>query len=110
MRAGRLKHRISLEKPVKKQDPDSGEIVDSWQKVADLWAEIAPASVREFVAAQATQSEVTGRIVIRYRPDITNKFRITHKGRIYNIHGVLSDPDTGLDYLTLPVSEGVKNG
>ena len=34
--------------------------------------------------------------------------RIDHGGKIYNILGVLSDKESGMDYLTLPCSEVVE--
>ena len=36
--------------------------------------------------------------------------RILHRGKIYNIEGVLPDDESGLQWLTLPYSEGVKDG
>ena len=110
MQAGKLRHRITLQKPVKAQSPATGAIVNSWADVATLWADINDLSVREFVAAQAGQSEVTSRITIRYRDDVTNKHRILYRGRIYNIQGVLADDKSGSEYLTLPCSQGVNDG
>lgn len=111
MRAGKLRHRIRIERPGYTQDPITGEIRHEWELVADkVPAAIEPLSAREFIAAQAAQSEVTARIVIRRRDDIDATMRIIHRGRIYNIHGVLPDPKSGLEYLTLPCSEGVNDG
>lgn len=110
MQAGKLRHRVSLQKPVKTQNPSTGAVVNSWQETAKLWAEVAPLSAREFVAAQATQSEVTTRITIRFRNDVTPRHRIVYAGKIYNIEGVLADDKSGRDYLTLPCSEGVNDG
>lgn len=110
MHAGKLRHRVSLQKPVKTQNPSTGAVVNSWQETAKLWAEVAPLSAREFVAAQATQSEVTTRITIRFRSDVTPKNRIVYAGKIFNIEGVLADDKSGRDYLTLPCSEGVNDG
>ncbi|WP_084999597.1 phage head closure protein [Cronobacter sakazakii] len=110
MQAGKLRHRITLQKPVKKQSPTTGAIINTWEDVATLWADVVDLSVREFVAAQAGQNEVTSRITIRYRQDVTNKHRILYRGRIYNIHGVLADDKSGLEYLTLPCSQGVNDG
>ncbi|HEJ7889809.1 TPA: phage head closure protein [Serratia liquefaciens] len=110
MQAGKLRHRIILQKPVKVQDPTSGEMIDTWQDVSNLWAEVSPLSAREFVAAQAMQNAVTTRIKIRYRRDISVKYRILFRGNIFNIEGVLPDPDSGLEYLTLPCSEGTNDG
>lgn len=110
MKAGGLNKRVVLEAPVESQDASTGAVSVSWAKVADLWAGIHPASVRDFIAAGVAQSAVAGRIVIWYRPGVTPKMRIRHGGKIYNILGVLPDEDTGLEYLTLPYSEGVNEG
>jgi len=81
--------------------------VEVWGKVP---ASVEPFSAREFIAAAATQNEVTARIGIRKRAGVDPTMRIIHRGKIYNIEGVLPDPKSGLDYLTLPCSEGVDDG
>jgi len=108
--AGRLRHRVVLQNPVETQDQDNGSVIVSWQDVATLWASIEPLSAREFVVAQAEDSKVTTRITIRYRSNINAKMRLYHaaKDQYYNIEGVLSDKDSGLEYITLPCSEGVR--
>lgn len=109
--AGRLRHRVRIERPSYEQDPLTGEMKKDWELVADkVPAAIEPLSAREFIAAQAAQSAVTARIVIRHRPGIDATMRVLHRGRVYNIHGVLADPVSGLEYLTLPCSEGVNDG
>lgn len=108
--AGRLRHRVTIQQPVHTQDPDTGAMTTTWADVAEVAAEVAPMSVREFIASAAMQSQVTARITIRYRPGIDASMRVVHKDRIYNIQGVLSDPESGLEYLTLPCSEGTNEG
>lgn len=110
MKAGPLRHRVMLQEPVKSQDPETGAIIDSWDDVKSIWAEVTPVSARDFVAAQAYQNQITSRIKIRYRTGISDKHRILFRGNIYNIEGVLPDPDSGLEYLTLPCSSGVNDG
>uniref|UniRef100_UPI001F4AE784 phage head closure protein n=1 Tax=Klebsiella pneumoniae TaxID=573 RepID=UPI001F4AE784 len=51
----------------REQNPTTGAVINTWRDVATLWAEVAPLSAREFIAAQASQGEVTTRITIRYR-------------------------------------------
>jgi SPP1 family predicted phage head-tail adaptor len=72
MQAGKLRHRITLQEPVKEQNPTTGAVINTWRDVATLWAEVAPLSAREFIAAQASQGEVTTRITIRYRESPAN--------------------------------------
>lgn len=110
MQAGKLNRRVMLQKPVKTQSPVTGAVISGWVDVTELWASVVDLSARDFVAAQAAQSEVTTRITIRWREDVTDKYRIVHRGRIYNIHGVLEDDKSGREYLTLPCSQGVNDG
>ena len=107
--SGKLRHRVSIERVTRTQDPATGAITDTWTEIAKVWAGIEPLSVREFVQSAAGQSEVTARITIRAR-DILATDRIIHRGTAYNIRGVLADKDSGLEYITLPVGTGVNEG
>lgn len=106
--AGKLRHRAELQEQQVEQDLVTGEMLTTWVTIARPWAEIVPLSAREFIAASAEQSEARARITIRYRQDVNASMRIVHRGMAYNILGVLADPVSGLEYLTLPVSEGVR--
>lgn len=108
--AGRLRHRVQLQRQVHGQSPATGAQTVSWSHLADVWAEVAALSARELVAAKSVDSEVNMRVTIRHRDDVTDKCRVIHRGKILNIHGVLPDPVSGLEYLTLPCSEGVNDG
>lgn len=110
MRAGKLRHRVTIQLPDYTQDPITGEMTPSWVEFAKAWASIEPLSAREFIAAAATQSKISARIVIRYRTGIDATMRILHRDKAYNIEGVLADKVSGLEYLTLPCSEGVTDG
>lgn len=105
--AGDLPHKIVIEYPVHEQDSYGSDEVN-WLTFASVWAGKAPFSAKEFTAAKALHSKLTARFTIRYREDITAEMRIIHRGKIYNIEGVLPDKESGLEYITLPVSEGVR--
>jgi SPP1 family predicted phage head-tail adaptor len=115
MRAGPLRHRVNIEKPVTVQDA-TGDPVVTWTLVAsNVPAAIAPLSVREFMAGAVgpMASQLTAKITLRYR-DMDPTMRITHRkdGRtdLYNIAGILPDPDSGREYIILPVTRGVNDG
>lgn len=110
IQAGKLRHRVVIQNPVETQDQNTGAVVINWVDVATVWASIEPLSAKEFVAAQALDSEISARITIRYRSDITAKMRLyhAHKRMYYDIHGILSDKNSGLEYITLPCSEGLR--
>lgn len=113
--AGRLRHRITFQRLVSLtdsngdviQDPDTGVITQVWLDIVEVWAAIEPLSGREFIASQAVQSKVTGKFICRKRTDIDASCRALHNGIVYQVEAVLSDPESGLEYMTLPFSEGV---
>ncbi|MFY2995869.1 phage head closure protein [Achromobacter xylosoxidans] len=109
LHSGKLRHRVSIERITRIQDPTTGAMTETWSEIAEVWAAVEPLSAREFVQSAAGQSEVTARITIRTR-DILATDRILHRGTVYNIRGVLADKDSGLEYITLPVGAGVNEG
>jgi SPP1 family predicted phage head-tail adaptor len=96
------------------QDPNTGEVARDWVEVATVWATIEPLSVREFIQSQEKQSQVSAKIKMRFRDDFDAACRLIHVrvGQpeiIYNPLGILADKDSGLEYLTVPVSAGVSS-
>lgn len=114
--AGKLRHKITIQQLQDVEDSagsvqdSNGDPVQEWVDVATVWAAIEPVSGREFIAAQAEQSKVVARVVIRYRNDIDAAMRLFHayKYSYYNIEAILPDKESGLEYLTVLVSEGVR--
>jgi len=113
MQAGKLRHRIDIQELTTGRDPVTGEFgEEQWvTRWARCPARVAPLSTRDLVAAQAGQSQATGRMIIRYRPGVVSTMRILYRDEVYSIEGPpLEDPESGKDYLTLLVSKGVKDG
>ena len=114
MQAGKLRHRVVLQEKRETRDPETGGFEEGWVDVAKVWAEVRALSARDFVEARTDQSQITARITIRYRPDITSLMRVVHRVRgrdhVYEIAGLLPDAGAGVEYLTLPVSEVVGRG
>lgn len=122
LEAGRLRHRVRIEQLENLldsngeaiQDENTGEVAQAWVEVATVWAAIEPLSAREFIQSQATQSQITARVIIRFRDGLNAAMRLAHVRRnmadvIYNPHGFLADKESGLEYLTIPVSAGVSD-
>lgn len=112
LKAGKLRHRITIQQQVEVQNPDNGAMSVDWSNVATVWAAIEPLSAKEFIASESETSKITTRVTIRFRTDVTAKMRLLHNKKgvdfYYNVEGVLPDKDSGLEYLTLPCSEGVR--
>lgn len=108
--AGKLRHRVLIQRPVEVQDDQTGAVNLTWVDVAKVWAAIEPISVREFIAADVEDSKITTRITIRYRKNLDHSYRFYHEAqkKYYDIHGILFDKESGLEYITLPCSEGLK--
>lgn len=109
MNPGELRHRVRLQRLETFED-SSLSITSAWVDVAEVWSAIRDLSAKELVQAQAMQSVVSLRVVIRYRPDVDASMRIVHNNEVYNIHGVIRDPVSGNEYLTLPCSKGNNEG
>ena len=110
-RAGQYRHRIDIQDWAAIRDQETGGFTEAWVTVFEnVPARIAPASGREFLAAQAIQSEIAARIVIRYRPGLNAGQRILHNGDIYNVYAWLPDQESGRDYVSAPCSRGVNGG
>jgi SPP1 family predicted phage head-tail adaptor len=105
--AGSLRHRVTLQQPVQSRNETTGEAIDVWVAVDEVWAAVEPLSAREFIQSAALQAEVVARITIRYRSDLLPTWRIVHGDKTYSIEGILADKESGVEYLTLPVSQGV---
>lgn len=110
IKAGRLRHRITIQEQQQTQDPVTGGIIVTWVDVATVWGRLEPLSVREFIQSQATQSEITARITIRYRPGLNASMRFVHRGSVYNPAGILPDAESGIEHITIPCSQGVNDG
>ncbi len=84
MRAGRLRHRITLQIPSRVQNV-IGEWSDSWNDWATIWASVEPNSGKRYFEAMQATSDVQGTVVIRYRTGVLPTMRILYGGRIFKI-------------------------
>jgi len=107
--AGNLRHIVKIQYVTQTQS-SSGVVDNVWVDLySKLYASVDPVSVREFLVAATTESQVVARITIRYKKDVTAKMRVVHGDKVYQIEGVQPDIDSGIEYLTLACSTGVMN-
>jgi len=88
MKIGDMRHRITFQKPVETPNGHKGHTV-SWQDLVTVWASVEPLSGREYFYSHQIKAEITHRVKIRYREDITVKMRIKHRGRNLAIESIL---------------------
>lgn len=91
MRAGRLRHRVTLEWWQAGKRSDSGATPSEWVAGATVWAEVEQLRGQTLFAAQEANAETTARIRLRWRREIaeaTGKtLRIRHGDITYRVEG-----------------------
>lgn len=89
MRIGELRHRVSIQKKRITED-ELKQQTENWADIATVWASIEPLSGREYFSARQENSEVTTKITIRYRRDITADMRVVFDGKILEVLSVIN--------------------
>ncbi|WP_292935514.1 phage head closure protein [Noviherbaspirillum sp.] len=100
MRAGKLRHKVTVERVTITQDPDYGSVIETWTPVGTFPASVEPINGREYFTAHLALSEVTTRIRMRYQAGLSVLDRITHGGTVYNVQSVIN-PDMRNEELVL---------
>ena len=87
MRAGDLNRRIRIEEFT--TSPDAyGEPIKTWAAMDHAWAEVRPLTVNERFQAQQINREVSLKMRLRYRTDITEQMRVLFDDEYYDIQGI----------------------
>ena len=110
VKAGQLRHRVTIAKyQAGGRDDDGYDLPAQWTEQGKLWAKVTPLSSKDLLSAQAEQSEVTARMMVRYNTDIDTTMRVIWKGRIFAIASQgLDDNDSGCEYTTFNLSGGIE--
>lgn len=88
MQAGRLRHRITIQQQVKSQN-DMDEWITTYEDWATVWASIEPNRGRMYFEAKQANSEVEGRIIMRYRSGVVPTMRVKYGNRIFKIISII---------------------
>lgn len=83
MLSGRLRERIVLQSPSRQNV--EGELTDIFVSIATVPAYVLSQRGNEAFAAARTNSTSVIRILIRYRTDIKEDWRLQWNGRFYNV-------------------------
>ena len=105
MRAGRLRHRITIQQPTAGSANAYGETTDTWTTFAEVRAAIIPQTAREFVAAQQVRGTMTHLLEIRALSGITNQMRVKFGTRYLHIDGVIEIDERGREMRLACVEE-----
>lgn len=89
MKAGQLRHRVTLETETKTQS-SSGALTSTWATLDKVWAQIEPMSSRELMEASQRGTNETHKVTLRYRDDLTTKERVKFGTRVLNIGSLVN--------------------
>lgn len=107
MQAGKLRRRITIERPTTGAQSATGEPTLAWATLTTCWAEIRPLSGRELFAARQVQSDVSHSIRIRANAEtttITSRDRVKFGERTFQITGVTNTDERNKE-ITLACTE-----
>jgi len=105
LRAGKLRHHVTIQKPKKVRSKRGAETI-TYVDDFKAWADIDPPKGREYFADGQKQSAVVTRVVMRYRKGVTPQYRVKHGTRIFHVNSVVN-PDERNRELILMCSEAV---
>lgn len=105
LKAGHLRHRITFQTPTVIDGPYREEEWNNYRE--NVAAEVSFLSAKELVASGAEMSQVSARIRVRFDDKINAKMRVLFRKRLYEIEGVTPDNESGLQWMTLFVTEGL---
>ena len=111
MQSGKLLHRITIEHQTEgEQDKITGHIPTIWAEFTKIWGKLEALSTKDQLQAQAINSSMTARCKIRYSikaAQINSTMRVLFRGKYWKIDGdPIPDNESGLEWLTLNLSEG----
>lgn len=109
MKATPIRHRLKIYRQSTSRSATGAVKALGWEHALTLWGQFIPLSVKDIIAGQAQDSQITARAIIRHRTDIDHTMRVQYAGRMYEIVGEpLADNGSGKEYLTLAL-KGVSN-
>ncbi|MBB5703711.1 SPP1 family predicted phage head-tail adaptor [Ochrobactrum daejeonense] len=77
---------------------------ESWDEIGMVWGRIEPVSTSQKDFGARPRPEVTHRILLRFRPDLSSAMRLRKGGRIFSLRSV-HDPDESGRYLICLATE-----
>jgi SPP1 family predicted phage head-tail adaptor len=113
MRAGQLRHQVTIQSSRESQSP-TGATTITWSDFATgVWAAIEPISGRELFAAQQVQSNLSTRIRIRHLAGVHEKMRVKYVNRdsettYYDIESVIPVNERGAEMHLMCIRRGAE--
>jgi SPP1 family predicted phage head-tail adaptor len=83
-----------------------GEFVDTYTTYATVWSAIKPLVGNQRYSAKQLNSEISGKVIIRYRSDLVATDRLVYGSRYLSIISIVN-PNEANQFLEIEYSEGL---
>lgn len=90
-RAGRLRHRVSIQSPTEVRDSFGG-VTLAWATAATVWGRVENVGGSEQWAGDTVRAGGSGTVTIRYYAGLTVRMRFLFGTRVLNITDIDNDP------------------
>ena len=104
MRSGRLRHLMWLKEPTHTSD-GMGANTTTWGTVEVFWGSVEPLRGREWIASGLENSEVSGKIVRRYKSGITPDMIVAFDSRTFQIVSVINVDERNIEQQLMVVEK-----
>ncbi len=94
MRAGRLRHRVQIQRATETRASDGGT-VQTWRAIGTVWADVRPLTGREQELAGRTASVVSHRVEVRYRDGVDTRCRVVWGDRTFGVVAARNEDERG---------------
>lgn len=105
MKAGPLRHAITVQKNTPTRDATGGT-VDSWSTHCTARARVEPMTGREYVGSERVTDSTTHKFTLRYQAGITPAMRISWGSRTFDIQSVINHEEKGRWLFIMAVEHG----
>lgn len=86
---GKLRHRITLQKPIITKNNIGCEI-ERLEDIGKVWARIEPISNKGYSKIKQSPTDISTKITVRYRKDITPMMTVIFSQRLFRIQRVVN--------------------
>ena len=89
MRAGRMRHRLTIQTVTETQNA-VGELTRVWAEAVTVWGQVRPLSGKETLTGEQITADVSHRVFVRYNENIAATARILWGTRVFENNAVLN--------------------
>lgn len=100
MRAGLLRHQVTIQRQQTTRDTAGGEVT-TWLPIATVYAAVEPLSGREWTTSHAMGGETSHRVRLRYFAGLEHTDRLLFGSRVLLIEAILNTDERNAELVVM---------